>query len=116
MSIDFMNNPPRDQVAHRRSRRPSGTGSGRPLDAASPARRAVMVRRPPPREPPRSGRMPTMARPASSDPAGPDARTGTQAIERAVAVLTSFDDVADLALSDLAARAGLSMSTTHRIA
>ena len=45
----------------------------------------------------------------------PDARTGTQAIERAVAVLASFDDTPALGVSDVAARVGLSVSTTHRI-
>jgi IclR family transcriptional regulator, acetate operon repressor len=52
---------------------------------------------------------------AAPTAAGPEARTGTQAIERAVAVLGSFDDVPDLAVSEIAHRVDLSVSTTHRI-
>ncbi len=47
--------------------------------------------------------------------AAADVRTGTQAIERAVAVLDSFNDAAELGVSDVAARVTLSVSTTHRI-
>jgi DNA-binding IclR family transcriptional regulator len=43
-------------------------------------------------------------------------RTGTQAIERAVGLLRSFDEEAELGIVELAARQHLSPSTAHRIA
>ena len=49
------------------------------------------------------------------DAGQPEARTGTQAIERAVAVLGCFETAAELGVSDLAGRLELSVSTTHRI-
>ena len=42
-------------------------------------------------------------------------RTGTQAIERAMSILRSFDDAPELGIVDLAHRLDLSPSTTHRI-
>lgn len=45
-----------------------------------------------------------------------ESRTGSQAVERAIAIVACFDpDVADLGLSEIAARAGLRVSTAHRI-
>lgn len=43
------------------------------------------------------------------------ARSGSQAVERALLVLDCFEGDRSLALSDLAAESGLPLSTTHRI-
>jgi IclR family acetate operon transcriptional repressor len=45
-----------------------------------------------------------------------EARTGAQAVERAIAIVSCFDsDVPDLGLSEIATRTGLRVSTAHRI-
>jgi IclR family acetate operon transcriptional repressor len=45
-----------------------------------------------------------------------EARTGAQAVERAIAIISCFDpDVDDLGLSEIATRTGLRVSTAHRI-
>ena len=47
---------------------------------------------------------------------GPEARTGAQAVERAIAIISCFDaDVDDLGLGEIADRSGLRASTAHRI-
>lgn len=47
---------------------------------------------------------------------GPEARTGAQAVERAMAIISCFDaDVDDLGLGEIADRSGLRASTAHRI-
>ena len=47
---------------------------------------------------------------------GPEARTGAQAVERAMAIMSCFDaDVDDLGLGEIADRSGLRASTAHRI-
>ena len=47
---------------------------------------------------------------------GPEARTGAQAVERAIAIISCFDpDVDDLGLGEIAQRSGLRASTAHRI-
>lgn len=51
-----------------------------------------------------------------ADSSSNQARTGSRAVERAVAVLACFDDgAADLPISSLAARAGLPVSSAYRI-
>lgn len=50
------------------------------------------------------------------DPSPERSRTGAQAVERAMAILRSFDDGADeLGISEIATRTGLRVSTAHRI-
>ena len=45
-----------------------------------------------------------------------EARTGAQAVERAIAIVSCFDsDVPDLGLGEIATRTGLRVSTAHRI-
>jgi IclR family transcriptional regulator, acetate operon repressor len=49
-------------------------------------------------------------------PPPPDRRSGTQSIERALAVLTLFEgSTDDLGVSDIAQRTGLKVSTAHRL-
>ena len=48
-----------------------------------------------------------------ADPAGP--KTGAQAIERAIAILGCFDGPADVGVSEIADRVGITVSTAHRI-
>jgi DNA-binding IclR family transcriptional regulator len=59
-----------------------------------------------------------MATPPSTPDDGdaPASRTGSQAVERAMAILRCFDDADDeLGISEIAARVGLRVSTAHRI-
>lgn len=52
---------------------------------------------------------------ASNEPQRTGSKTGAQAIERAIAILTCFDGSSDLGVSELAEQVGITVSTAHRI-
>ena len=59
-----------------------------------------------------------MSEPASDHAAAanePATRTGAQAVDRALGVLNTFLEGEELALSDIARRRGLTVSTAHRL-